>query len=281
MTLNDALVQRFAKATAPEKTEHKESTAYGTVTGVTAGGKTIYVLLDGGETPTPCAAGAAGKIGDRVIVTIKDRQATVTSNVSNPSTAQSQYNIFLVDRSVDPPETVEVCFMRVYYEDDVVRAESAEMFPKDDPNVRHQIHDLEIWPGSVVFRGYVTMYDGLSVIGDAYARSFNPTSDKRLKTWIDDTKINDALDRINKIKHREYYWKSDNKFTPIGYVAQELEEIDPRMVVHTKDDQYGFNSTYIQALMSKAIQELSAKVDDLERRLANVEAQNNSVSTEE
>ena len=57
------------------------------------------------------------------------------------------------------------------------------------------------------------------------------TSDIRLKDNVKDTDIKDALSVINKMKIRQFDWKDDNKHQKIGFVADELEELDDKLVV--------------------------------------------------
>lgn len=88
-------------------------------------------------------------------------------------------------------------------------------------------------------------------------------SDGRLKKNIKDSNVN-ALELLSKIQHRDFFWKRDNKREKIGYIAQELEEIDEKFVVkhEVKDNDdnivdydYTINERYIITLLTKAIQE--------------------------
>lgn len=60
---------------------------YGTVDSVTTedGVVTANIVFDGAEASTPCKTSVNLAEGDRVLVMIKNREATVTSNVSSPS----------------------------------------------------------------------------------------------------------------------------------------------------------------------------------------------------
>lgn len=84
------------------------------------------------------------------------------------------------------------------------------------------------------------------------------TSDERFKTDVSDTEVI-ALDLINQIKHRQFTWKKQNSHQNIGYIAQELEKIEKRMVIapENDDEYYQVNSFYMMGLATKAIQELS------------------------
>ena len=91
------------------------------------------------------------------------------------------------------------------------------------------------------------------------------TSDIRLKQDIKDSSIS-GLDLINKIKVRDFKWKGDHRHQKIGFIADELEELDPNLSLGEKPyDEQGHpiykqvNSFYLQGYEVKAIQELSSQ----------------------
>lgn len=90
------------------------------------------------------------------------------------------------------------------------------------------------------------------------------TSDGRLKHDIQSSEIN-AIERIMQIKHRMFKWNKDDKEEQVGYIAQELEEIDPNYVIKNLqydekgeiiDYLYQVNILPILSTCTKAIQEL-------------------------
>ena len=84
MRLPDSLIKKFVRITNDRKPEPKEETIYGTV--VTDGSGNVQgVQFDGSEIVTPCTPAVAVSNGDRVIVMVKNREAVITSNVTNPS----------------------------------------------------------------------------------------------------------------------------------------------------------------------------------------------------
>ena len=101
------------------------------------------------------------------------------------------------------------------------------------------------------------------------------SSDARLKTNIKDTEVDDAISFINKIHLHSFDWKTDDTHQSIGFIADELEELDERLSVggnSDKVDENGLpidpkcvNTFYLQGYEVKAIQELSSKVDALEK----------------
>lgn len=80
------LATTFAKIIKEDATATKDSTVYGTA--VEFNGK-MYVKLDGSERMTPIETTTSIKEGDRVTVLIKAHSATITGNVTDPSTSKS------------------------------------------------------------------------------------------------------------------------------------------------------------------------------------------------
>ena len=80
------LATTFAKIIKEDATATKDSTVYGTA--VEFNGK-MYVKLDGSERMTPIETTTSIMEGDRVTVLIKAHSATVTGNVTDPSTSKS------------------------------------------------------------------------------------------------------------------------------------------------------------------------------------------------
>lgn len=113
----------------------------------------------------------------------------------------------------------------------------------------------------------------ITVDGNVYAN--NISSDRRLKDNIEDSNTN-ALDLINKIKHRQFEKKDDGKQYNIGYIAQELEEIDKNFVLikpkdEKEDEKYYINELPLLATATKAIQELNQKVEQLQNKIDELE----------
>ena len=107
-----------------------------------------------------------------------------------------------------------------------------------------------------------------SPYGDTYTRA-QPWSDKRLKSNITETKV-DALDAINKLNVYEYDFKKDSTeyHKSIGLIAQEIGQYLPD--AHDKIDGIEtYNPFFFVPYLVKAIQQLSNKVEDLERKLNN------------
>lgn len=82
MSLTSDLIAEFAKVTKTDTNTKSESTVYGTI--VEHNGSK-HVKIDGASQPTPISSTADAKVGERVMVTIKNHTATVTGNLSSPA----------------------------------------------------------------------------------------------------------------------------------------------------------------------------------------------------
>ena len=94
-------------------------------------------------------------------------------------------------------------------------------------------------------------------------------SDKRLKSNITETKV-DALDAINQLNVYEYDFKKDSTeyHKNIGLIAQEIGQYLPD--AHDKIDGIEtYSPFFFVPYLVKAIQQLSNKVEELERKLNN------------
>lgn len=103
-------------------------------------------------------------------------------------------------------------------------------------------------------------------------------SDIRLKENVKNSET-DALETVNRMKVRQFDWKErmGGWHQNIGFVADELEEIDPNLALGGGYDENGemdikqINSPYLLNYAIKAIQELSAKVEAQEKRIKKLE----------
>ena len=89
MVLSEELVANFVKSTNDKKTTSSEATVYGTVR-IEEDKK--YVQIDGSSIKTPVNTTSDISDGDRVIVLIKNHEATIIGNVSSPSAKNSSVN---------------------------------------------------------------------------------------------------------------------------------------------------------------------------------------------
>jgi hypothetical protein len=111
-----------------------------------------------------------------------------------------------------------------------------------------------------------------------YLYTASQVSDIRLKENIESSET-DALETVNRMKVRQFDWKErmGGWHQSIGFVADELEEIDPNLALGGGYDENGemdikqINSPYLLNYAIKAIQELSTKVDEQEKRIKELE----------
>lgn len=113
---------------------------------------------------------------------------------------------------------------------------------------------IDFYGGSFTFNGYSVL---------------TSESDGRLKHNIKNAQAS-ALSQISQIEHRQFNWNKDNSKVDIGYIAQEVEKINPQLVIKTPqydenkniiDYTYSMNILNLVALCTKAIQELNDKVE--------------------
>lgn len=126
---------------------------------------------------------------------------------------------------------------------------------------------------SIYAKSIVRFVGNLHVDGNVYAD--NISSDKRLKEDIKDSNTK-AIDLIKKISHKQFKMKKNGIHYDIGYIAQELEEIDKNFVLIKKenekeDGQYYINELPILATATKAIQELEEKIQEQQKRIEDLE----------
>ena len=93
--------------------------------------------------------------------------------------------------------------------------------------------------------------------------NYGALSDERLKENIIDA--TPKLDELNQVRIVNYNFKDDPAKKQLGVVAQELQEIFPKMVSEYGEDGY-LNVKYsiFVPMLIKAVQELSAKIEALE-----------------
>ena len=107
--------------------------------------------------------------------------------------------------------------------------------------------------------GYISQLTSTTIL-------YNSSSDYRLKEDI--LPIQNAIDRILKIKPVSYKWKNTENEYGEGFIAHELQEIVPMAVAGQKDDinkdgtikPQGIDYGKLTPLLVKAIQELNEKL---------------------
>jgi trimeric autotransporter adhesin len=109
-------------------------------------------------------------------------------------------------------------------------------------------------------------------------------SDSRLKTNI--STINYGLSAVMAIRPVQYFWKtSPNNGHMLGFIAQEIEKIIPESVVAPKNEgeYYAMKYDALIPVLTKAIQEQQAQIEDLKKQNAQLgllNQQNQSLQTQ-
>lgn len=99
MSLSQDIITAFAKITNDNKKDNKETILYGT-TVIQNGSR--YVRIDGSNELTPVQSTAVIRSGARVTIMLKDHQAVVTGNLTDPSA--SSEDLGNVDDKVNKTE---------------------------------------------------------------------------------------------------------------------------------------------------------------------------------
>ena len=121
---------------------------------------------------------------------------------------------------------------------------------------------------------------GSSGYSTEYFYNGTQVSDIRLKKNIKDCDIS-ALDAVMKMKSRQYDWKKSGAHEYIGFVADELEEIDQQLTVGGGYNEDGsmdikhINSPHLLNYAIKAIQELAETVKKQDDKIKELEARIN------
>ena len=96
---------------------------------------------------------------------------------------------------------------------------------------------------------------------DMHNYSILNQSDIRLKENVSATPVT-ALDTIDRMRFVEFDWKEDGRHDDLGLIAQELQKINPSMVVDTGEYLAVNTSKFIMYAL-KAIQELSQQIKEM------------------
>lgn len=116
----------------------------------------------------------------------------------------------------------------------------------------------------------------LNVYSDAYPGS----SDRNLKTSIKSLDSSESLDQVLSLNPVEFKWKGkeDEKKT-LGFIAQEVAEVlSDHGLIHGEDGNMSLNYQEFSSLIVSAVKAQQKKIDDLEDRIAKLEALLNDTS---
>jgi len=137
--------------------------------------------------------------------------------------------------------------------------------------IGYDSNDYIQWSNNTYFRSVVAGTErfrvdtsGIDVSGRIVADSdITAYSDERLKKDI--KTIEGALDKTKALRGVEFTRIADDTKS-IGVVAQELEEVLPELVLTDDEGMKSVNYAQITGLLIEAVKELSAKVEELEKK---------------
>lgn len=135
--------------------------------------------------------------------------------------------------------------------------------------------------GNLVLANGKIILDNNGNIDCVHLYQTGDSSDIRIKNNIKDSSES-AINIINKIHHKEFDKKDDNTHYKIGYIAQEMEQIDKNFVVkkHANkekgvEERYYINQLPILATVTKAIQEQQAQIEELKKEIETLKGEKN------
>ena len=119
--------------------------------------------------------------------------------------------------------------------------------------------------------GQLMVNDGTNTQGTWWFKPDLSTSDKKLKTNIQDTDF-EATDFVKKLEFKQFDWKPDKfgykkPYTNVGLIAQDVEKLDSSLV-YPQGENLALDDFRLGNIALKAIQELSQRIETLERKLA-------------
>lgn len=123
----------------------------------------------------------------------------------------------------------------------------------------------------LIWFGYQGSNTGQVVLNGTTGVLFQSASDYRLKENI--VPLSGALARVSALKPSKFNFKSDPTRVVDGFIAHEVQEIVPDAVSGEKDgkEMQGVDYGRLTPLLTAAIQELKAKLDAAEARIAKLE----------
>ena len=89
MDLSRNIIKRYVQVASPEKITSNSETVYGTAVN---DGETLYVKIDGSNILTPVSSTIDIKANDRVLVLVKNHEATVIGSPSSPTARLEELN---------------------------------------------------------------------------------------------------------------------------------------------------------------------------------------------
>ena len=119
--------------------------------------------------------------------------------------------------------------------------------------------------GNAIYRtdgGTLNINNAVKATGKITATDICSTSDISTKSNIEH--LDDCLDLVNQMSPKRYTQYGEEK---IGFIAQQMRHVIPEIVHEDSDGLLGIDYAKLSAVFAGAIQDLQAKVRDLEKKL--------------
>jgi hypothetical protein len=115
--------------------------------------------------------------------------------------------------------------------------------------------------------GYANSGIGSITQNGTTAVAYNTTSDARLKKNI--VAAPSAAEKVKAMQVRSFDWKADDSHVEHGFIAQELQIVEPLAV--TEGETWQIDPSKLVATLTKALQEALSEIDSLKARVAALE----------
>ena len=131
-------------------------------------------------------------------------------------------------------------------------------------------------------RAQIAFYNPNGLVGQigtsGSSTYYNTSSDYRLKENVVD--LDNGIDRLKQIPVHRFNFIADADTTVDGFIAHEVQDVVPEAITGTKDavdaegnpEYQGIDQSKLVPLLTAALQEAVAKIEDLESRLSALEA---------
>jgi hypothetical protein len=105
------------------------------------------------------------------------------------------------------------------------------------------------------------------------------SSDARLKKNISD--INYGIDAIMNLHPVQYNWnyETDESVKNLGFIAQEVQGVIPKLVSQDSSGQYQLNTTGIVPILTKAVQQQQLSLNNLQTTITNLQNSGNDLNS--
>ena len=225
------------------------------------------VLFDGATTATQCQKAVTVSVGDKVLVTVRDRQGTATSNVSKNAINADYLEVkdavfrgYVRIYETAGYETGVYCNIGNRVSNDatiVVRTLDYGYYAYVDPDG----FTVGQVPGSNQYTAYL------------YGGPYTP-SDKRLKTNIKDIDYPEKLLDLRPVSFN--YIDDQERKEQYGFIAQEVQNVYPEFVSQ-KDGYLGLTYTKFITPAIAMIQKLDKRVKALESEIEQLKGEINEL----